>query len=134
MTTAQIKTWASRAAGRSVGYDPEAKEAFLKGAMSFARELVKRLGLATADRKIRRNEGGIAVSGEVYVYTPDLFVCIEQSHCGGFYFRGCDHLGDNGASMRYPNQWILWDELVADPEAVLDKMVQFYGQQAAAKE
>ena len=128
MTTAQIKTWARLGEGRSVGYNPTAKEAFLKGARQFANEVVKRLGLGTADRKIHRNEGGVAVSGEASVYTPHMYVCIEQSSCGGIYYRGCDHLGDNGARIRYPNQWITWNAVISDPDAVLDKMVQFYQQ------
>lgn len=135
MTNTQIKAWAQAAAGKPVGYNPAAKEAFLKGARRLANELVKRLGLATAERKIRRNEGGIAVSGEVNVYTPHMYVCIEQGCCAeSFYFRGCDGLGDCGSSMRYPNQFVMFERLAEDPEGELDRLIRFYQQAAAKKE
>ena len=134
MTNPQIKTWATKAKS-PVGYNPTAKDAFLRGARSLANEIVKRLGLAKGEYRVSRNEGGIAVSGEVYVYTPHVFICIEQSCVGdgGFYYRTCEGLGKSGTGPEHVNNWIMWDRLIADPDYVIDTIKRLYDRKKAVE-
>ena len=61
------------------------------------RRLSAALGLASTDRDIRSNMGGIAVSGEVTLHTDTLYVQISQSCLGQGHeilFRRCSGRDD----------------------------------------
>ena len=84
-----------------------AKKTFLNLGKVFLRALAKDLGLR--DIKVMSNPGGIAVSGECYLYgmwqTNGLFMCIQQPYCGGqdvILYRSIRGLDDHkGGYTRY---------------------------------
>ena len=84
-----------------------AKKTFLNLGKVFLRALAKDLGLR--DVRVISNAGGIAVSGECYLYgmwqTNGLFVCIEQPAYGGqdvILYRSIRDLNDHkGGYNRY---------------------------------
>lgn len=69
--------------------------------------LATALGFDRKDYDIRSNEGGIAVSGEITLHTPTLYVQISQRAGHGdslsFLIRGCksrkDYTGTGNHSM-----------------------------------
>ena len=76
-----------------------AKKMFLNLGKVFFRALAKDLGLR--DVKVMSNAGGIAVSGECYLYgmwkTMGLFMCLGQSACDDvvIYYRSIRSLNDH---------------------------------------
>lgn len=90
-----------------------AKKTFLNLGKTFLRSLAKDLGLR--DVRVMSNAGGIAVSGECYLYgmwqTCGLFICISQPVCGGqnvFLYRTIRELNDHKGGY---NNYIRLDEL-----------------------
>jgi hypothetical protein len=96
-------------ASRDVGYNPEAKEQFLKMARQLAKLTADALGLQTDERDIRVNKAGIAVSGEVTLHSDSLYVQFGQSMMGGtFLCRSCKGRKDyTGGS----NNFYRWGDL-----------------------
>ena len=83
-----------------------AKRAFLNLGKVFLRALAKDLGLR--DVRVMSNPGGIAVSGECYLYgmwvDSGIFICIEQAYFGEnvFLYRTIRTLNDHkGGYNRY---------------------------------
>ncbi len=90
-----------------------AKKTFLNLGKVFLRALAKDLGLR--DVKVMSNAGGIAVSGECYLYgmwrTNGLFMCIEQPVGGGqdvILYRSIRDLNDHKGGY---NHYIRLNEL-----------------------
>lgn len=90
-----------------------AKRTFLNLGKVFLRALAKDLGLR--DVKVMSNAGGIAVSGECYLYgmwrTNGLFMCIQQPCRGGqdvILYRSIRDLEDHKGGY---NHYIHLDEL-----------------------
>lgn len=92
--------------GEKEGGPNGAKKAFLNLGKVFLRALAKDLGLR--DVRVMSNPGGIAVSGECYLYgmwmTSGLFICIQQP-CAGedvFLYRTIRNINDHkGGYNRY---------------------------------
>lgn len=70
MTSTQLITAARRA-----HYDTVGKEQFRRSAMWFLRQLRARLG---ATQTPRFNPGGVGVSGEAILHTPNVYVHIGE--------------------------------------------------------
>lgn len=78
---------------KRVVYDPDAKDRFHREARRQLLALAKALGLAPGEFDFRRNEGGIAVSGEATIHGDRLYVQVSQPATGsdtGILFRSCD--------------------------------------------
>ena len=78
---------------KRVAYDADAKGRFHREARRQLLALAKELGLAPGGFDFRRNEGGIAVSGEATIHSDRLYVQISQPATGndtGILFRSCD--------------------------------------------
>jgi len=76
-----------------VSYDPDAKRLFHSHAHRRLLELAAALGLAPDEYDLRRNEGGIAVSGEATMHADRLYVQVSQPATGsatGILFRSCE--------------------------------------------
>ncbi|NDD54941.1 hypothetical protein EBZ39_13935 [bacterium] len=96
-------------ASRDVGYNPAAKEQFLKMARQLAKMTADALGLATGDRDIRVNKAGIAVSGEVTLHSDSLYVQFGQGMMGNtFLCRSCKGRKDYTGGM---NNFYRWEDL-----------------------
>ena len=78
---------------KRVAYDADAKGRFHREARRQLLALAEALGLAPGGFDFRRNEGGIAVSGEATIHTDRLYVQVSQPATGsdtGILFRSCD--------------------------------------------
>jgi hypothetical protein len=83
-----------------------AKRSMHSAGRAFLQRLATDLGLATADRDIRSNPGGIAVSGEVTLHTDDIYVQLSDSLIGRagvqVLYRTCNGRADYcGGQNRY---------------------------------
>lgn len=104
-----------------------AKKTFLNLGKVFLRALAKDLGLR--DVKVMSNAGGIAVSGECYLYgmwqTNGLFMCIEQPAGGGqdvILYRSIRDLNDHKGGY---NHYIRLNELCTlSYEDVLSRLLE----------
>lgn len=99
------------AAEGSVAYNEEAKEAFHRNGRLVLQKLAKDLGLATDERDIRSNMGGIAVSGEVTLHGGRIYVQLEQSCLGpgeGILVRTCQGRKDYTGGQ---NHWLRFDAM-----------------------
>lgn len=93
-------------ASRDVGYNPEAKEQFLKMARQLAKLTADALGLETGERDIRVNKAGIAVSGEVTLHSDSLYVQFGQGMMGGtFLCRSCKGRKDYTGGQNHFYRW-----------------------------
>jgi hypothetical protein len=103
----------------SMSYNAENKARFHKEGRQLLQIIAGKMGLNEDQYEIRSNEGGIAVSGEIYLRTPTLLVCMEVSCMGaqhGFYYRyETGHFGPRDQRTRGVmgrNRTMQWDELV----------------------
>jgi hypothetical protein len=96
---------------QNVGYNPEAKDQFLKMSKKLAAITAQELGLEKGSYDIRVNKAGIAVSGEVTLHSDNLYVQFGQSSMPGngrFLCRSCKGRKDyTGGS----NQWYKFEDL-----------------------
>jgi hypothetical protein len=77
---------------KRVACDADRKQRFHREARRRLLELADALGLAPNDYDLRRNEGGIAVSGEATIHADRLYVQVSQPATGsdtGILFRTC---------------------------------------------
>jgi hypothetical protein len=82
---------------KCVAYDYEAKRLFHSNARRQLLKLAAVLGLSPSDFDLRSNAGGNAVSGEVTLHSPNLYVQVSQSVMGpgaGILFRSCSSRSD----------------------------------------
>lgn len=74
-------------------YTVAAKAAFHRVARKYLRRLAQALALPKGSYTIHSNQGGIAVSGEVYLHGEHLHLWVEQSCVGPaervVFYRGC---------------------------------------------
>jgi|688.fasta_scaffold269969_6 hypothetical protein len=100
-----------RISSQNVGYNPEAKEQFLKMSKKLAAITAQELGLEKGSYDIRVNKAGVAVSGEVTLHSDNLYVQFGQSSMPGngrFLCRSCKGRKDyTGGS----NQWYKFEDL-----------------------
>jgi hypothetical protein len=78
---------------KRVSYDPDRKRLFHSQARRRLLELAAALGLAPDEYDLRRNEGGIAVSGEVTLHGDRIYVQASQPATGsdtGILYRSCE--------------------------------------------
>jgi hypothetical protein len=78
---------------KRVAYDADAKGRFHREARRQLLALAKELDLAPSGFDFRRNEGGIAVSGEATIHSDRLYVQVSQPATGsdtGILFRSCE--------------------------------------------
>jgi len=76
-----------------VAYDPDRKRLFHSQARRRLLDLATALGLAPDEFDLRRNDGGIAVSGEATLHADRLYVQVSQPATGsdtGILFRSCE--------------------------------------------
>jgi hypothetical protein len=76
-----------------VAYDPDKKRLFHSQARRRLLGLAASLGLAPHEFDLRRNDGGIAVSGEATLHSDRLYVQVSQPATGndtGILFRSCE--------------------------------------------
>jgi hypothetical protein len=85
---------------KRVAYDPEAKRLFHRHAQRQLKALAAALGLTDDQYDLRSNEAGPAVSGEITLHAPWLYVQVSQSAMGpnaSILFRSCrdrhDYIG-----------------------------------------
>lgn len=93
---------------KRVAYDPEAKRLFHTRARRQLLKLAAVLGLSPSSFDLRSNEAGPAVSGEITLHAPHLYVQVCQPATGadtGILIRSCtgrrDYIGgiNNFASL-----------------------------------
>lgn len=82
------------------------KELFASLGQKVAAEIATRLGLRPGSYDIHYNPGGIAVCGDVYLHTDNLYVNFSQSSTNlGFLYRSCkgrkDYTGGRNHWMHY---------------------------------
>ena len=98
------------------------KRAFHSKGRAFLRALAKEIGAADFD--IRSNQGGIAVSGEVTLHTPRLYVQLSESCVGGggvgILFRTCNSKRDYCGGT---NNWSTMERL-RNGEGSLERFVE----------
>src|SRR6202047_2748735 len=78
---------------KRVSYDADRKRLFHSQARARLLDLAAVLGLAPHEYDLRRNEGGIAVSGEATLHADRLYVQVSQPATGsdtGILFRTCE--------------------------------------------
>ena len=78
---------------KRVAYDAAAKRCFHREARRRLLDLAAALGLEPDEYDLRRNEAGIAVSGEITLHADHLYVQVSQSAIGadtGILFRSCE--------------------------------------------
>jgi hypothetical protein len=78
---------------KPVAYDAEAKRRFHQHARAQLLALAETLGFAPDEYDLRRNEGGIAVSGEATLHAARLYVQVSQPATRadtGILFRSCE--------------------------------------------
>ena len=78
---------------KRVSYDADRKRLFHSQARARLLELAISLGLAQDEFDLRRNDGGIAVSGEATLHGDRLYVQVSQPATGsdtGILFRSCE--------------------------------------------
>lgn len=78
---------------KRVAYDSGAKRLFHRRARRQLLELAAALGLEPGEYDVRRNDGGIAVSGEATLHAARLYVQVSQPATGsdtGILFRTCE--------------------------------------------
>jgi hypothetical protein len=94
-----------RISSQNVGYNPEAKEQFLKMSRKLAAITAQELGLEKGSYDIRVNKAGIAVSGEVTLHGENLYVQFGQGCFSGFLCRSCkgrkDYTGGQNHFYRF---------------------------------
>jgi hypothetical protein len=76
-----------------VAYDPDKKCLFHSQARRRLLDLAAALRLAPHEFDLRRNDGGIAVSGEATLHNDRLYVQVSQPATGndtGILFRSCE--------------------------------------------
>jgi hypothetical protein len=76
-----------------VAYDPDRKHLFHRHARRRLLELAAALSLAPDEFDLRRNDGGIAVSGEATLHADRLYVQVSQPATRsdtGILFRSCE--------------------------------------------
>lgn len=75
---------------------------------AFLQKLARDLGLQTHEREIRSNRGGLAVSGEVTLDAPGLYLWLQESCVGArgvtITYRYQPAVGSS-ASAHGPNHW-----------------------------
>lgn len=85
-------------ANKDYGYcDPADKKLLHSRSMRFLRELAAELGYQPGSYDVRSNKAGIAVSGEITLHTPDLYVQVCEDFFGPgmqLMIRGCKHRKD----------------------------------------
>jgi hypothetical protein len=116
MTTQKIKRLIHLATKTDInGYSDEAakeKEEFLSLCRSYAKMIVKELGLTPEQYEIRTNRAGVAVSGDVHLHTDSLYVAFEQTCLGndwGYMYRSCKGKKDYTGGY---NRWMKWENLI----------------------
>jgi hypothetical protein len=73
---------------KPLGYNERLKNEFKRLAMKVMKELVKEIGLEPGSYTVKWNAGGIAVSGEVWLFHDNVFIEFSQSAIGPmFYYR-----------------------------------------------
>jgi hypothetical protein len=78
---------------KRVAYDADAKRRFHREARCRLLDLAAALGLAPDEYDLRRNDGGIAVSGEATLHAARLYVQVSQPATRadtGILFRSCE--------------------------------------------
>lgn len=105
---------------KSASYDADAKRAFHRVAQTYLKRLQTALGGAYGDGKVRHNQGGIAVSGEIILHLDRLYVQVSQfafsGSDNGVMFRSCKNQTDyTGGGNNYATfeQLVNTDELAA---------------------
>lgn len=99
-------------ARRGVGYDADAKASFHAEGRKAMTRLASALGLKRGEYRVRSNQAGIAVSGDVSLDTAELYIQLELGCMGPgneVMFRNVD--GSRGGR----NNWASLSELL-DPE------------------
>jgi len=97
------------------GYSDETakeKEEFLSLCRSYAKMIVKELGLIPSQYDLRTNRAGVACSGDVHLHTDTLYVAFEQtSICRefGFMYRSVTGRRDFTGGQ---NRWMKWENLI----------------------
>ena len=89
------------AMARGASYNYEAKQAFKKAAMRWARTIAKALQLPKGTFEVRFNPGGIAVSGDLTLHHEKFYLSLSDF---GAYWRTCKGLKDYGSTSSGPNQ------------------------------
>lgn len=83
------------------------KKEFRRLATKVMKELVAAIGLEKGTYDIKYNAGGIAVSGEVWLFAEKFFVEFSQTSLGSmFMYRTCEKRGDSGSLPKHRNQWM----------------------------
>jgi hypothetical protein len=118
MKKSEVERFISVVKTQDMGYNAPLKEEWARAGLSIMRALAKLLGYATKDREVKFNRGGIAVSGEVWLFADDLFVQFSQSapDLGILYRRGCVRNGRRD-SCGGDNRWLKWEALLDLPNA-----------------
>lgn len=78
--------------------DPALKQSFHNRGLRLLRVLAEDLGLTPAEYDVRSNKAGIAVSGEVWLQSENLYVQLDQSP---FVFQGTNNQGNTGFMVRF---------------------------------
>jgi uncharacterized protein (DUF2164 family) len=103
-----------------IGYNEKRKAEFKRLATKLMKELVKELDLEAGTYDIKWNAGGIAVSGEVWLFHDNVFIEFSQSALGPmFYYRKPkDRKNSVHPDMTVGrNHWLRYDQLIDMPSA-----------------
>jgi hypothetical protein len=109
----------------NLSYNDTAKREFKLAAMQALRKLAGQLLLGKADREIRYNAGGIAVSGEAVLHADKLYVQVSQSALGPGHevlYRTCTSRTDYTGG---DNHWAAAAQL-EDPVAFAAQLGKLY--------
>lgn len=114
----------TEALASELSYNSENKRAYIKVAKRTLRRLAKAMGLAKGTYKVEVNEGGMAVGGDVFLFTEGLHVQI----CGSRFMPGHDVLYRTRTGWKDytggPNHWAA-SESLDDPEQFAMSLKQF---------
>lgn len=93
--------------------DPAVKEAFHKHGKKFLKELAKAIGADVYE--IRSNKAGPAVTGEVTLHTPHVYVQLTGGTIQHVMFRSCEGMKDYRGGM---NEWASMEEFLGSDRVV----------------
>ena len=93
------------------GYNDSNKREFRRLGTKLARALRAEL-VPEGTAEVRFNAGGIAVSGDVILHCPTMYLRFNADGMGlGIMYRHCNGLKDCGAGVSTPNHWYRWEQL-----------------------
>lgn len=99
------------------GPEAKLKERFHHLGRIVLRLIAAKLRLGPGQYEIHSNKGGVAVSGEVWLYTPFMFLEFSQTSLGPqFMYRTCEPpvngRWDSGSLPKHGNRWMPYKQLL----------------------